>query len=458
MKYTRTELFESVSVPKAIFYMAIPTVLNQLVTTIYNLADTFFIGQLNDSNMVASVSLCMPVFLLLISVGNLVGVGCSTLMSRSLGVKNPDRAKQASAFCFYASLIFALIVSAVAILFGRDICYMIGASEDTVNYTDDYLFWTIGIGAPSTVISLSMGGCIRAEGGAKHEMIGMVIGHVLNIVLDPIFIFGFGMNVAGVAIATFISNTVTVIYYVLYAYFSRHDTVVTYSIRRLKVNWPLVKEVFAVGIPAALMTTLSSVAQILMNRLASGYSDNAVAAIGIVKKIDMIPFNIIMGFTIGIIPLIGYNYAAKNYSRMRAVNSYTLKLTILIALICIGVFMFIPGQLVRIFIDDSEVLEMGAAFLRVACLSMPLMAINFTARNTFQAMGKGMPSFILAVCRQGLAFIPLLYLLNHLFGIIGLLWAQPIADLISAALSIWMYMSALRSLKHEEETEPEAAV
>ena len=446
----KRELFETMPVTKALLVLCIPTIMSQLVTMIYNLADTFYIGQTGNPYMVAGVSLSFPLFFFLTSIANLFGVGGGSLISRMLGAKRPEEAKRICAFSFWSGIATAFVFSVCILIFMNPLLNLLGASDNTLSYSRDYIIWVIVVGSIPTVGSMMLAHFLRSEGCAKQSSFGIAGGGILNIILDPIFIFGLHMDVKGAAIATMLSNVASLIYFLIVIYRMRGRTVLSINPRNYRLPWEHVSKIFAVGFPAALATILAVVSNMLANRLASGYGDISIAAIGIVKKIDMIPTAIGSGIGQGLLPLVAYNYAAKNYARMKAFSRLAIIYAIGFTLVCIAAFQIFSPSIIRVFIDNGETVALGAKFLRIACLAVPFIHMNALLNISFQAMGRGLQSLILSSCRQGLINIPLLFILSSSAGLFGIVWAQPISDCLTMAISLTLYVGVLKQLNREE--------
>ncbi len=438
-------LFEEMPVPRAVATLAIPTIISQVVTMIYNLADTFFIGQIGDPAMVAAVSLVSPWFNLLTAIGNLFGLGGSSLISRMLGVKNHGDIKHVAVFSVWGGGAFTLVFSVLTYLARRPLLNFLGASPDTFRYAESYLFWVVVLGGVPTMVSLALGHLLRSEGHARQASAGMMFGGILNVVLDPILIFGFHMDVAGAAIATAFSNAASVVFFVV-QYFRLGDRT-DVSLHPKYFTFRFVRQVFSVGLASALATALGNASNMVMVRLASGYGDIPVAAYGIVKRIDQFPLNVSMGLCQGFMPLVGYNYAAKKYKRMRSVSFFSWKAAIVMSACFIACFAAFAPQILHLFIPEEQTSTLGAQFLRIACLAVPLTSVNFLISYTLQAMGKGVQSAALTFSRQGLLNIPLLILMNLTVGLYGMIWTQLVVEVIMLPVSLGMYMVTFRKLK-----------
>ena len=331
-QFSERELFETVPVPRAVATLAIPTVISQVVTMIYNLADTFFIGQTGEPLMVAAVSLVSPWFNLLTALGNLFGLGGSSLISRMLGVQREGEIRCVSSFSIWAGAAVTACFSLASFLAREPLLTFLGASVDNYGYAEDYLLWVVAAGGVPTMVSLALGHLLRSEGHAREASAGMMFGGILNVILDPILIFGFHLDVAGAAIATAFSNAASVVFFaVQYARLKGRTAV---SFRPKYFTFRFIGPIFSVGLASALATALGNASNMVMVHLASGYGDIPVAAYGIVKRIDQFPLNVSMGLCQGFMPLVGYNYAARNYDRMRSVSYFSWKAALIFSVCC----------------------------------------------------------------------------------------------------------------------------
>lgn len=435
---------------KAVLSLAIPSILSMLVTMIYNLADTFYIGQTGDPNQVAAVTISFAGFMVLNAFGNLFGIGGGSLISRLLGEKKAEDAKKVSVFSAFGVIITTLIYMIILFFFMDPIITLLGGSPATSGYSEDYLFWTVVVGGIPTALSIVIGHLLRSEGAAKSSSAGIIIGGLINLILDPIFIFTLDMDVAGAAIATMLSNVGVLLFYGVVLYRMRKRSVLSFNPKDLKITKKITVQVFSVGLPAAAATVLAIVANASLFNLFADYGEIPVAAMGIVKKIDSIPFNIAMGLAQGILPLVAYNYAAKKYDRMKAISSFSRIVAAIFAVFSIVIFELIPAELVRFFIPDDETVRLGAQFLRIACLGMPSMVLFFLMNTTFQAMGKGVQSLVLVFCRQLFFNLPILFLLNAVIGMDGLTWTQPVADTLAFIIAFIMFEFTVKQLKNEQ--------
>ena len=456
MKSDKRALFETVPVGKALLTMAIPTVVSQLITMIYNLADTFFIGMSNDDYKMAAASIASILFFMLNALSNLFGVGGGSLLSRLLGEQREDDARRVGAFSIYGSIGVAAVYSGVCFAFMEPIARLLGASDNTVGYTCSYLLWVIVVGGIPSTVGLTMSHLLRSAGYSKESGIGLAIGGIANIILDPLFMFVIlpdGNEVMGAAIATMLANTISLLYY-LYVYFRlRGKSVLSISPRLARIEKELVFAVLAIGLPSALTALLANIAAILKNKLTSGYGEAELAAFGIVVKLDMIPLNIGMGLCQGMMPLVAYNYASGNYDRMKRFARTAQVFGMVTALVFIVIFQIFAGDIVWVFTKVENTISLGAAFLRIACLATPFMISNFQKIYCLQAMGKGVESLLLGILRQGLIAIPAMLILNYFVGLYGVVAAQLVSDGISFFVASAIYRSVYRKLEtpHVEE-------
>ena len=440
-------LFEEAPIAKAVATMAIPTIISMLVVVIYNMADTFFIGQTNDAMQVAAVSLATPVFMVFMALGNLFGIGGSSAISRALGEKKPERAKNISSFCCYASLGLGVFM-AVLFLVGMDvILVMIGASTNTIDFAREYLTY-IAFGGPFIMFGTAFGNILRGEGAARESMTGNMIGTVTNIVLDPVMILVFGWGVAGAAIATVIGNIAASLFYV--SYFLRKKSSLSIRLRDFRMGDRIASSVAAIGIPASLNNILMSCANIVLNLMLGGYGDTPVAAMGVAMKSNMIVVLLQIGLCAGIQPLIGYNYGARNKKRLLQVFRFTGIFAVVMGSILTAVMVIAKRFVVQAFINDPEVIAYGMQMVIALQLSGPFIGILFLCINTIQGMGKAIPSLILTICRQGLIFIPLIIVLNKVVGLNGVIYAQSVADYCSIVIALVICMGIFKSLEGQE--------
>ncbi len=448
MSKNNDTVFRDAPIPKAVAQMAVPTMLSMLVVVLYNMVDTFFVGQTGDANQVAAVSVATPVFLILMALGNMFGIGGSSLISRLLGAGEGGRAKQACAFCCYGSLALGVVMIFVFLAAMPFILSVIGTSANTVGYARDYLFW-ISLGAPFIIFANAFCNLIRGEGAATASMVGNMIGTVVNIILDPIMILSLDWGVAGAAIATVIGNICACVFYL--CYFLRGRTVLSIRPRDFAVRG-VIGSVVAIGLPASLNNILMSLTNILLNNFLAAYGDNAVAGMGVAMKANMLVVFVQLGLAMGVQPLIGYAYGAVNIKRLRGVVNFSVVCTTVMGAVLTVAYYFAADRIISVFINDADVIQAGVPMLRALMVSAPVLGVLFVLQNALQAMGRAAASLALAVSRQGFVFVPCLFLFNALLGLDGIIFTQPIADLFSVVMSVAMFVIITRRLARQAQT------
>ncbi len=440
------ELMGKMKISKAVMKMAVPSVISSLVTVVYNMADTFFVGQTGDSLQVAAVSLTNPIFILLMAFANMLGMGGSAVLSMALGAQNKKRAANASAFVTYASLMIGVVFTAVLLLFMDPILRIFGADAQTYEFAAGYTFH-ISYGAPFIIWSAAASFIVRAEGASKEAMIGSMIGTIANIVLDPIFISVLDQGTAGAAIATTIGNILASIYYLWY--FLKKSRVLSISPKDMKIREGIFIKTCSSGLPTAIFSALMSVSTIVLNQLLVEYGNDPVAAIGIVFKANMFITFLQMGIANGIQPLLGYNYGSGNMERFRGIESYTKKCCVIAGIAATILFFVFREPIIRLFISDKDVIGYGVKMLVAYMLSGPVIGILFVNMNCMQSVGHAFPATVLSVLRQGILLIPLLYLLKALFGLNGVILGQSITDYAAVILSLFLWRGIRKNLEKE---------
>lgn len=442
----KEELFEVTPIPKAVASLAIPTIAASLVMVLYNLADTFFVGLLNDPVSTSAVSLAAPVVLAFNAVTNLFGVGSSSMMSRALGVKDYDTVKKTSVFGIYCGIISGLFFSLIATFFKTGLLKVLGADATNILKTSEYLFWTVTCGAIPSILNVIMGNVFRAEGSALHASIGVMSGCILNIILDPIFIlpWGLGMGAAGAGCATFISNCVACLYFIIVLIIKRNKTYVSMNPKLFIPTKEIVSNVFGVGVPASIQNLLNVVGSTILNNLAAGYGNEAVSAIGITHKIALVPLYFSMGGGQGVMPLVGYNYASGNHQRLKDTIIFSIKVFISLMFVAGGLFFVFSNQLVSIFMKNELIIEYGGGFLKGFALAIPFLSFDFMAVAIFQACGKGKLSLVFAIARKVLLEIPAMILLNKLFGMYGMAYGQLVAEFVLAIVAVFVIKNLIK--------------
>lgn len=445
MKNNKEELFEKMPVPKAVAALSVPTVAACLVMVLYNLADTFFVGRLNDPIETSAVTLAAPVLLAFNAVTNLFGVGCSSMMSRMLGLKDYTSVRKSSAFGFYCAIIAGLIFSLSATFFSEGLLRLLGASPENAGRTADYMLWTVTFGAVPSMLNVVMSNLVRAEGSALHASIGTMSGCILNMILDPFFImpWGLGMGAAGAGLATFISNCVACIYFIILVIVKNGSTYVSMRPADFRPVRRICSGVFGVGIPASIQNLLNVTGMTILNNFMAVYGSEALSAMGITHKVAMVPMFISMGVSQGILPLVGYNYAAKNRARMRETVRFTALVAGSFMIAASAAFFVCSRQIIQLFMSNTLIVGYGSAFMRGASLALPFLFFDFLAVGIFQACGMGKRSLIFAILRKIILEIPAMFILDRIFPMYGLAYAQLAAEFVLSIAALFMMKKIL---------------
>ncbi len=454
MKENKIYVLESMPVPRAIMNLAIPSVLSMLVNILYNLTDTFFIGKLNDPYQVAAVSISMPLFTLQMAMAGIFGIGGGSFLSRLLGRKDIGSAKNTLATSVVTSAALSVVLGIIGIIFIPTFIKLVGASGQTMVHARNYMLYIL-IGSPVVLLKFTLVQLLRAEGAAKEAMIGLFIGTGMNILLDPLFIFVFGMGVTGAAVATVLGNGCGMLYYL--SFYLRKKSLVPLSLSHVKLEWSCYREILLIGIPASLSQVMLSVGNTISFRLASAYSDHHVASLGVASRVFTIPIFIFIGISIGIQALIGYTYGAKNYKRMKETIRTSVLISLMISAVLTLLFALFPKQLIMIFIKDTDIVNIGTLILEAYVFAIPIAAVGMIMMTSLQAMGKAMPALIVSLSRQGIMYIPAILILNKLFAFDGLVFAMPLADLLTTMLSSSLLIWVLSKLKHDLAAHPDKA-
>ena len=448
----KIELFERMPVPNAVMKLAVPTILSSLVMVLYNLADTYFVGMLNNPIENAAVALAAPVLLAFNAVNNLFGVGSSSMMSRALGRRDYETVYKSSAFGFYCSIICGIIFSLLCTIFAQPLLSLLGADAETAASTAAYMKWTVTFGAAPAILNVVMAYRVRAEGASLHASLGTMSGCLLNIVLDPIFILPWGLNMGaeGAGLATFLSNCVACIYFFVLLWFKRGNTYVSINPKMFRLQKNIVLGIFGVGIPASIQNLLNVTGMTVLNNFTSAFGADAVAAMGIVQKINMVPMQISMGISQGIMPLISYTYASRNIQRMKKTLMFTIKIALGFSIVVAAGYYIGAPNLIRLFMDNPDIVGYGTRFLRGFCLGLPFLCMDFVAVGVFQAAGLGRNALIFAILRKVVLEIPALFILNALFPLYGLAYAQLTAELILATAAVVVLVRLFKKLEKEK--------
>ncbi|MBQ9418831.1 MAG: MATE family efflux transporter [Synergistaceae bacterium] len=427
---------ETKSIHRQVISNIIPAIIVEIMILIYNLADTFFISQTNDPYQIAAVSLASPVFMMLITMGIVIMAGGMSCISRALGAGDKQKADSIASFCVWTGIAVGFLMTLVFMVFIGKILIAIGASINT--FVPAYAYLSIVMAsAPFVLFSMACSGIMRAENHATQAMNGQIIGNVVNIILDPIMILYMKMGITGAAIATVLGTVAGAAYYI--GYFLAGQSSLSINIKNFKVKAGIAAGVFSIGIPGALDPCLMSISQMIMNSLMSAYGDMAVAAAGVSMRIEQIATLIAMGCGQGVQPLLGFCVGAKDWDRYKGILKFALQFAISVSIFMVAMCYIFTGRVVRVFLINEEAFNYAFNFLRIKLTSSVLFAVFFIFVNALQAMGAAMASFVLSVCRQCVLYVPLLFIMNYFMGAYGLIWALPMAELLSLLQTVILY-------------------
>ena len=458
-------IFEEYSVLKAVLTLAIPTVISQIILVIYNMADTYFIGLTGSDEMLTSVTVCMPAFMFLSAISNLFGVGGASVISRALGAGDSGKARHTASFAFWGCVLLTLCYSLGALALRDAFVNVLGGSNPTVHAQSvRYLMWTVVLGGVGTSLNALLGHLIRSEGRSFIAGFGIALGGVLNIALDPLFMFVLlepGNEVVGAAIATSLSNLIATCFFLTVIFRERKSSVLSLKPTADALSEGIPGDVLLTGLPACLMTLCENISYAVLDNLMAATGQVAYqAGVGVAKKVNMLAHCMVRGMAQGVLPLIGYNYAARNYRRMKSAVLLSTTISISLAALCMAASLTFSRQLIGVFIqngDSSDSLVYGAKFLRILCIGGPFSACAYAFISFFQAVGESFKSFILAIMRKGVLDIPMMFILNGLYPIFGIVWATPIADIMCCVAAIVLFVTFVSKLKLIEEARPAPA-
>ena len=436
------DLFEKVPIPKAYMQLAIPVVLGMVASMIYNLADTFFVAQTGNADLVAGIALGSPLFSFMLAVGDIFGLGGSTVISRALGKHDYQKSARVSSFCFYIAIILSLVLTALLLFFEGPILNLLGATNATRPYISDF-YRVLVLGSTFIIVSLVPGNIIRTEGLAQFSMIATISGTVLTIILDPLFLFVFNWGASGVAFANVIGYAINTGLLVL---FMRRTKSLSLAPKLAHISRPTFKAVVAVGIPASLTNLTQSFGMMLLNSFLAAYGANAVAAMGIVQKIYMVVMMVMVGFAFGAQPLVGYNYGAKNWSRLKETLHFDLKVEGLYATVVALILIVFAPQLVQLFMNQTAIVSMGTIMLRAMLITTPLVGFILVFTTVFQSVGAGTSALIMALSRQAILLGLAIVILAYFFGLNGIIWAQAVADVLTCLIGWHLYSKAFKNV------------
>lgn len=435
------ELFEKTSVPKAYMKLALPVVLSMMVSLVYNMVDTYFIALTGVQELVAGVSLVVPIFTMMIAFGDIFGLGGSSVISRLLGEKREADAKRASAFCVWASVLFGVFVTVILLLFRSQILGILGADETTWQYAGDYYTWIV-LGAVFIIFGLVPSNILRTEGLATQAMTGSILGSIVNIILDPVFIFGLKQGAAGAAIATVLGNVIADIYYV-YAIRKKAKRL-SVALTDVKIPGVMIRDIFTIGIPASITNLMQSFMVMMTNHFLLSYGTDKIAAMGIALKANMITTLILVGFAFGGQPLIGYNYGSGNQKRLKEILKFSYLFEMGLGLVFTVIMSAFAPMIISIFMNDPEIVNNGAMMLRFQQLGMTFMAVTLVSTCVCQSVGNALGAFTLSLSRQGVLYVIALLILSRIFGYTGVLVSQACADVVTAVIAVGIVRKILK--------------
>jgi putative MATE family efflux protein len=423
--------------------LSIPSIIAMLTNAIYNLVDTFFIGRIGTS-AVGAVAVAFPIFNLIGAVGLTYGVGAASYVSRLLGAGEKEQADKAASTALFTSLATGIAFALLGLMYLDPLLTAFGATETIMEYAREYTMIII-MGSIFTMMNMTMNNLVRAEGNAQRFMVAMVSGALLNVALDPIFIFGFGMGIKGAAVATVISQSVSTV--IILEYFVRKKSFTNLSIRLFRFSLHIYSEIFKIGLPTFLRQFLSSFSVALLNNAAGAFGDHAVAAVGITMRVLMLGMMVLFGYGQAFQPVAGYNYGAKKFSRVFEALKFSILVTTVFATFFAIIGMVIPGSIVSIFSNDPEVIDVGSRALRAVSIFFPSFGFVITFTVLFQALGKGFAAGLLSMSKQGLFLIPAIIVLPRLFELNGVIYAQTIADFFTLFVAAILAMMIVKKLK-----------
>jgi putative MATE family efflux protein len=434
-------LLSKAPVGKAIFAMSIPMVLGMMIQLLYNLVDIYFIGKLGDKNQLAAANLTTPLFMLLMALSGIIGTGAASYISRCMGKSDYEKASRVLSSGMTICFCIGILTSIFGGIFISPIVHALGAVGEMYPFALDFSFVLL-LGAPFIMSNFALGQLLRSEGSVVVSMTGMLIGTVANTILDPIFIFVLHMGIRGAAIATVLGNALGLIYYIVF--YLRDKSTVKFKISNISFEKDIWKEIFSIGIPSSISQLLMGIAVMLCNNLIVVYGNSVVAGMGVVSKIMTIGTYIFMGFAAGCQPLLGYNFGAGDYHRVKDIIKKGMFITSAIGIALTLLFGVFSNQLIAFFTPLPDVISQGSRILWGLMWSLPVYGAQMVGAATVQSMGKAKASLLLSVARQGIFYIPLLFILDTILGLDGLIYAQPLADFMALILSIVVLIAIIK--------------
>lgn len=449
----KNELFETMQPAKALAVMAVPTIASQLILLIYNLADTWFVGRTGNPYMIGGISLASTIYLAILVAANVFGVGGASLMARRIGEKRFDDARKVASYSMTYSAISAAAISVLTLVFMNPILRFLGASENTIEYGRQYLMIVVVIGAVPSVLQMTMPQIIRNAGYSKEAGFGVGLSSIVNMILDPLFMFVLlpdGYEVIGAALATLAANFAALAYFITVFRRVRNESVINLPVRIERIGRENAKALFSVGIPSGVTILLFDLVTIVINRLAASYGDIPLAAMGIVLKLERIPVNVGTGICFGMVPLIAYNYGARNFKRMDQFANISRNAIVGFSILCLVILRVFAAPLVGAFIADEATVSAGIIFLKGRSLALPFMMVGFFVVYYMNAVTKGVVAFFLSILRHLVLLIPVMLIMDRFMGMSGLVWSPLAADVFGSVVSYIVYLKVSKSLHNEK--------
>ena len=450
MNIKKNDLFENTRPGKALAIMALPTIASQMIVLIYNLADKWFIGRTEDPNKVGASAIALSVYLIVTALANVFGVGGGSLMVRLVGEKKTDDARKVASYSLAMAFISVVILSLLVLVIMNPLLRLLGADDTVIVYARQYVLMTTVIGGVPTVLSMCMPQLLRNAGYSKESGIGVGLGSIINIALDPLFmfvIFPKGYEVLAAGFATMLSSFISMAYFIVVFRRVRKDTVLVIPHKLEKISSEHMRSLYSVGIPAAVAIFFFDLVTIVFNKLAADYGPDSLAAMGIVLTVERIPINIGLGVCLGMVPLISYNYGARNYGRMRAFFKLSRNSIIIFSCVCAAIFWIMAEPIVASFLKVDATVEYGVAFLRGRCFALPFMMAGYLIVNYMNAVNRGKVSFLLAFIRHVVLIIPILLIMNAVMHLNGLIWSQLVADVINTIVAVSLFLKLQAEIK-----------
>jgi len=445
-KDEKTRKLAETPIPELLTEMSIPAIIGMLVTAVYNIVDTIFVGRIG-TEAIGAVTIAFPLFMVISAIGLTFGIGSASFISRLLGENNKEMANRVSTTSIITTFILGIIMAAGGLYYLRPLLKLFGATDVIMPYAVNYTAIII-IGSIFTMSNMNMNNMVRAEGSAKMSMIALSIGALLNIVLDPILIFSFKMGIAGASTATVIAQAVSTV--ILIAFYKSDRSVLDFKIREFSPSLAIYTEIMKIGVPTLIRQLLSSVAMTLLNNMAAVYGAASVASVGIINRVFSFGFFVIAGFTQGFQPVAGFNFGARQIERLKESIKITIKRTTIFGIVLFAVFFFFNRQVISFFSQDPEVIEIASQGLKFYSLVLPLLGFSITINTLFQALGHSIPATVLSLSRQGFFFIPAIYMFSKKFAVEGLFMAQPAADGLTFILAALLFIYVYQEIKELE--------